>query len=322
MNLPFEKVEREVVVKHKGQTDPLKGKKPGFETVEELLSRGIMILDKPPGPTSHMAVDYLKKVLKIQKAGHSGTLDPGVTGVLPLALGKATRITHSLLTAGKEYVCLMHLHKDVPEQELSQVLDKFRGEITQLPPKKSAVKRQNRKRTIYYLEVIERQGQDVLFLVGCQAGTYIRKLVHDIGLELGCGAHMTELRRTKAGPFKEDVCHTMQDIADAFHYYKKEGDPSLLRKMLFPIETGVSHLNKIWVHDGAVSTLCKGASLKSPGVSMFHSNIKPNEPVAIMTLKDELVMVGESKMNSKDIEFSSKGVVAIPKQVFMEPGTY
>ncbi len=321
MKLPFEEAKREVLLKHESQTDNSKGRIPGSETIAELLERGILILDKPPGPTSHVAVDYLKKVLKIKKAGHSGTLDPQVTGVLPTALGKATRITHSLLTAGKEYVCLMHLHKDVPNQELEEVLKEFTGEITQLPPKKSAVKRQNRKRTIYYIELLERQGQDVLFKVGCQAGTYIRKLVHDIGLKLGCGAHMAELRRTKAGPFSEDVSHTLQDIADAKYYYDNK-KPEQIKAMLFPIEKGVEHLNKIWVHDGAVSTLCMGASLKSPGVCKFHSNIKPNDVVAVMTLKDELVMVAESKMNSQDILTSKKGVVCIPKQVFMEPGTY
>lgn len=321
MKLPFEKFEREIITKNTSVTDKKKGFDPNKRSVKELLEKGIIVMDKPSGPTSHQAVDYLKNVLKLEKAGHSGTLDPGVTGVLPVALGKATRITYSLLTAGKEYVCLMHLHKNHTDLELNKVLEDFTGTITQLPPKKSAVKRQHRKRTIYYMKILDRNDQDVLFLVGCEAGTYIRKLVHDIGLALGSGAHMAELRRTKAGPFIEENAKTLQDIADAFHYYK-EGSDSILRSYLFPIEKGVEHLKKIWIHDGAVDTVCRGASLKTPGVSKFNVGIKQGELVAVMTLKDELVMVGEAMLGSKDLEVAKKGVVVKPSQVFMEPGTY
>lgn len=321
MKLPFEQFKKDVIVKNESETDPSKGSSPSMRSTKELLEKGIIILDKPSGPTSHMAVDYFKRVLDLAKAGHSGTLDPGVTGVLPIAIGKATRITHSLLTAGKEYVCLMHMHSNHSDEEVNKVLEKFTGTITQLPPKKSAVKRQLRKRTIYYMKVLDRVDNDILFLVGCEAGTYIRKLVHDIGLALGSGAHMAELRRTKAGPFKEDESKTLQDIADAYFYYKK-GDDSFLKNYLHPIERGVEHLRKVWIHDGAVQTICQGASLKSPGVSKINSDISAGELVAVMTLKDELVMVGEAKMNSHDLIISKRGVAVKPKQVFMEPGTY
>lgn len=321
MKLPFEKFKKDVIVKNESETDPSKGCNPSMRSTKELLEKGIIILDKPSGPTSHMAVDYFKRVLDLKKAGHSGTLDPGVTGVLPIAIGKATRITHSLLTAGKEYVCLMHMHSDHSDEEVNKVLEDFTGTITQLPPKKSAVKRQLRKRTIYYIKVLNRVDNDILFLVGCEAGTYIRKLVHDIGLALGSGAHMAELRRTKAGPFKEDESVTLQDIADAYFYYKK-GDDSIIKKYLHPIERGVEHLRKVWIHDGAVQTICQGASLKSPGVSKVNSDISAGELVAVMTLKDELVMVGEAKMNSNDLIISKRGVAVKPRQVFMEPGTY
>ncbi|MFT4261472.1 MAG: RNA-guided pseudouridylation complex pseudouridine synthase subunit Cbf5 [Candidatus Woesearchaeota archaeon] len=321
MKLPFEKFKQEIIIKHESETDASKGCNPHDRSVKELLEKGIIILDKPSGPTSHMAVDYFKNILGLKKAGHSGTLDPGVTGVLPIAIGKATRITHSLLTAGKEYICLMHMHSDHSDEELNKVLEEFTGTITQLPPKKSAVKRQLRKRTIYYIKVLDRVDNDVLFLVGCEAGTYIRKLVHDIGLALGSGAHMAELRRTKAGPFIEEESKTLQDIADAYHYYK-QGDESILKSYLHPIERGVEHLRKVWIHDGAVQTICQGASLKSPGVSKISADISVGELVAVMTLKDELVMVGEARMNSHDLKISKRGVAVKPKQVFMEPGTY
>ncbi len=309
-----------MLVKKEAITDPSKGKKPEDRTTEELLNKGILIIDKPPGPTSHQTVDYLKRILGIKKAGHTGTLDPGVTGVLPIALNKATRITHSLLTAGKEYVCLMHLHKDVGE-EIDQVFDKFRGEISQLPPKKSAVKRRLRKRNIYSFEVLDREGQDILVRVGCEAGTYIRKLVHDIGVEAGTGAHMSELRRTRAGPFKEEQALTLHEASDLFHFYKEKKSDEL-RKYLIPIEEGVSHLKKMIIHDSAVSSLCQGAYLKVPGILQLDEDIKKDDLVSVFTLKGELVLTGNALMNSQEIMNNEKGTAVKTSQVFMETGIY
>src|SRR3989338_7818960 len=170
------------------------GKPPVERTADELINYGIVNIDKPKGPTSHQTSDYVKKILHLSKAGHSGTLDPGVTGVQPVALGKATRITQFLLTAAKEYVCLMHLHKEVPESSLRTTIQRFVGKIQQRPPVKSAVKRVERTREIYQFEILEIKEKDVLFRVQCQAGTYIRVLCHQIGKELKVGAHMAELR--------------------------------------------------------------------------------------------------------------------------------
>ncbi|MCC7574472.1 RNA-guided pseudouridylation complex pseudouridine synthase subunit Cbf5 [Candidatus Woesearchaeota archaeon] len=320
--LPFEKRSFDVLTKQVSVTNDSVGCSPENRSVKELLDSGIIILNKPSGPTSHQAVDFLKKVLDIKKAGHSGTLDPGVTGVLPVALSGATRITHCLLTAGKEYVCLMHLHKVISEEILRDVLkNHFLGSITQLPPVKSAVKRQLRKRNIYYLEILQIKGSDVLFRVGCEAGTYIRKLVHDIGLKLGCGAHMAELVRTKAGPFSEDEMVSLQDLADAFHFYN-EGDDSLLKKMIKPVERGVDHLKKIFIHDGAVDSLCNGAFLKVPGISKLDSDIVKGDVVAVLTLKNELVLVGEALLNSNNMIKLAKGLAVKTDQVFMKPGVY
>jgi len=322
--LPFEKrlLTKKVIVKSMVDTDPKLGKKPELRTTEELLKKGLIILNKPSGPTSHQAADYLKKAVHVDKAGHSGTLDPGVTGVLPVALQDATRITNSLLTAGKEYICLMHVHGDIPREQLQKMISKhFTGVITQLPPKKSAVKRQNRQRTIYYLEIMEIKERDVLFLVGCQAGTYIRKLVHDMGLKLGCGAHMSELVRTKAGPFKEKDMHTLQDITDAYHYYK-EGKEEKLKKLLLPIEAAVNHMKKIWVFDEAVSPICHGSMLKVPGLARFDSDIVKGDPVAVMTLKGELVLIGESLLTSDEMVMLQKGIALKTVQVFMDPEIY
>lgn len=320
--LPFEKRNNNVIVKNTSETSASLGKIPSEMSVKELLEKGIIVLDKPSGPTSHQAVDYLKKILKISKAGHSGTLDPGVTGVLPVAIEGATRITNALLTAGKEYVCLMHLHGDVSRDALEETIkNNFMGTISQLPPKKSAVKRQIRERSIYYFEILEMKGRDVLFVVGCQAGTYIRKLVHDIGISICGGAHMVELVRTKAGPFRTEDVVSLQNLADAFHYYN-EGDDSLLKKIIFPVERGIEQLKKIWIHDAAVDSLCHGAFLKVPGISKLDSDIAKQDIVAVMTLKGELVLVGEALLNSNNMMKLAKGIAVKTSQVFMKPGTY
>lgn len=324
--LPFETIKRETLVRREAVTSAKYGKAPEDRTMNELLDFGIVVIDKPPGPSSHQVSSYVQKILHIQKSGHSGTLDPKVTGVLPVALGGATRVVQSLLTAGKEYVTLMHLHKELEEYQVRRLLSEFTGKITQLPPVKSAVKRQERERTIYYLELLEIKGQDVLFLAGTQAGTYIRKLCHDMGLAFKdkdgkpVGAHMAELRRSKAGPFTEQQAVTLQDLADAFHYWQ-EGDETLLRKAILPAEAGVAHLRKVWVMDTTVESLCQGVQLKVPGIAKLESGITPGEPVAVLTLKNELILVGRAALASGEM-MGEKGLAVRTQQVFMRPGTY
>ena len=294
------------------------GKKPEERTVEELINYGIVNVDKNKGPTSHIIVDYVKRILKIKKAGHSGTLDPAVTGVQPIALGRATRITQFLLTAPKEYVGIMHLHHEVEEKKINQVLKKFIGEITQLPPVKSAVKRVERKRKIYELEILEIKKQDILFRMKCQAGTYVRKFCHNFGEEVGVGAHMAELRRTQAGPFTEkDNLVTLNDLQDAYHFYKKETNLKFLRYCLQPIENAIVHLPKCWILDTTIESLTHGRDLGVPGISKLN-NFKKGETIAVLTLKGELVAIGEALMSGVEINTQEKGLAVKIKKVFME----
>lgn len=320
--LPFEKGQREVLVRREVETSPKFGCEPEKRTTEELLHYGVVNIDKPQGPTSHQVSAYAKNILGAHKGGHSGTLDPNVTGVLPVALGDGTKLVQALLPAGKEYVCLMHLHDDYSEEKIREVCQSFVGKIKQLPPVKSAVKRQWRFRRIYYLEVLDIDGRDVLFRVGCQAGTYIRKLCHDIGKKLGSNGHMQELRRTKAGGFGEDTLVTLHDLEDAMWYYKHEKNDVALRQFVLPIEYGVRHLPKIWILDTTVDTMCHGASLKAPGISKIEADIQVDDFVAIMTLKDELVAFGRAAMTSREMQKMRKGVAAKLERVFMRPGTY
>lgn len=294
------------------------GKAPEERTLPELIGYGFVNIDKPSGPTSHQIVDYIKKILKIKKAGHSGTLDPAVTGVQPVALSRATRLTQFLLTAPKEYVGIMHLHKPLEEEKIKKLAKKFTGEITQLPPVKSAVKRVERKRKIYNFELLEIEGQDILFRVKCQAGTYIRKLCSDFGKESGVGAHMAELRRTQAGPFTEaDHLVTLTDLQDAYHFYQEENNPKFLRYCLQPVENAVQHLPKCWVLDSTVQSLTHGRDLAVPGLSQLE-DFQKEELVAILTLKGELIALGQALLSAEEILKKDKGLALRIKKVFME----
>src|SRR3989344_1189538 len=320
--LPFERTERKILVRKEAETDEKYGCNPNDRKTDEIINYGIVNIDKPKGPTSHQVSDYVQKILHIDKSGHSGTLDPAVTGVLPIALGRATRIVQGLLTAGKEYVGIMHLHKDVEEDKLRETIQKnFLGKIQQLPPIKSSVKRQLRTRSVYYFDILEIDGKDVLFKAGTEAGTYIRKLIHDIGQKLKTGAHMAELRRTKVASFDESTLFTLHELTDAYYFWKEEGNEKFIRKVIQPVENGVRHLPKVWVFDTTVESLCHGSDLKVPGIGKLNDKINKEDTVAIMSLKDELVALGIAKMDSNEM-MADKGIAVQTEKVFMQPGIY
>jgi H/ACA ribonucleoprotein complex subunit 4 len=312
----------ELLIKSEGETDPNYGSFPDERPIADHISRGIINLDKPSGPTSHEVDSWVKRILGVDKTGHGGTLDPKVTGVLPIGMDHATRVIQMLLGADKEYVCLMRLHEKISEKKIRDILQEFQGKIYQTPPLKSAVKRELRVRKIYHVNIIEIDGQDVLFKIGCEGGTYIRKYCHDVGEALGIGAHMAELRRTRSGPFTEDNLITLQDLTDAYHIWKEEGDESLLRDCIRPIEAAVEHLPTIVIRDSAVDAICHGADLAAGGIVSIEDNIKKGDTVAVMTLKGELVAAGESLKTSQEILKANKGIMIDINKVFMEPETY
>lgn len=320
--LPFEEIKRKIIVRKKATTNTSLGKKPEDRSIEELIQYGIVPLNKGEGPTSHQHVDYLKRILNINRAGHSGTLDPRVTGLLPVALEKATRIVRILLKAGKEYVALMHLHKEIPAEKIRRNLKDFIGKIKQVPPRRSAVKRKLREREIYYLKILEIEGKDVLFKIGCEAGFYIRKFIHDFGKKIGCGAHMAQLIRTKVGPFSDKKWCSLVDLKDAYMFWKENGDEKLLRECIFPFEKAVEHIPKIWILDNAVDNICHGADLYVGGISRLETGINKNDLVAVMSLKGELICYGFSLMTSEEIIGKEKEKAVKTKKVFMERGVY
>ncbi len=320
--LPFEREELKIILKKESETNNSYGKKPEERTIPELLNYGIININKPQGPTSHQVADHIKTILEIKKAGHGGTLDPNVTGVLPVALGESTKAISTLLKAGKEYICVMHLHKEIEEQKIRQTIHEFVGKITQTPPIKSSVKRQPRQRRIYYIEIIEIDRKDVLFKIGCEAGTYIRKICHDIGVRLNTGAHMAELIRTKTAAFKLQETTTLQDLEDAYWYWKNQKKEKYLKQCIMPIERIAEHMKKIWVMDATINPICHGASLKIPGITQLHDKIEKKQQIMIMSLKNELIAIAEAQLASQEITTQQKGIAAKILRVIMPQDLY
>ncbi|SDA38459.1 RNA-guided pseudouridylation complex pseudouridine synthase subunit Cbf5 [Methanobrevibacter millerae] len=312
-----------LITKSKSFTNPEYGCKPEEREINDYISKGVINLDKPSGPTSHEVDSWIKRILKLDKTGHGGTLDPKVTGVLPVGLADATRAIQLLLTAPKEYVCLLTFHADVEESEIRRVFEEFTGKIFQLPPVKSAVKRELRTRNVYYATIYEIKGRDVLFRIGCEAGTYVRTYCHNIGEALGVGAHMAELRRTQVGSFRErENLVTLQDVTDAYHFYIEDGDESFLREAIMPMERAADYLPKVILKDSAVDAICHGADLASGGVAYLSDNIKKGDIVAIETLKGELVGAGNALFDSDGILEAEGGFVVNTSKVLMKPDTY
>ena len=264
--------------------------------ISELVSRSVINLDKPFGITSRQTVIEIKNIFNCKKVGHVGTLDPRVTGVLIVALDRATKTMPVLMGLDKEYEGVIYLHKDIDKKTIEKVVaDCFLGEITQTPPVKSHVARKPRKRMIYSFDIIEKDGQNVIFKTKVQAGTYIRKLCSDIGEKLGIIAQMKELRRTKVGHFKIEDSHSLEEIKKAY----EEGNETLLQKILIPIEKAIPHVKKVYVNDFSIKTIKNGSPVLSSHVIKTQPNIKPKEMIGIFSLKDEFVALGVANTDSK-----------------------
>ena len=246
-----------------------------------------------------------------------------MTGVLPIALEEATKIVQAILLAGKEYVCVMRLHAETPENRVRSVLNEFCGTILQRPPVRSSVRRRLRTRNIYYLNFLEMNGRNVLFKVGCEAGTYIRKLCHDMGEVLGCSAHMQELRRTRAGPFMEnESLITLHELSYLYSMWQETNDENIPKKFIHPMEKTLELLPKVYIRDSTVAAICHGAHLAAPGVLSVETEIKPNHMTAIFTQKGEVVALAKSLASTEEILKMDHGLVAKTLRVLMHRGVY
>lgn len=303
-------------------SDPSHGWEPAARPVKELLDYGLIALDKPRGPTSHEVVAWVRRLVGVDRAGHSGTLDPPVSGLLPIGLGQATKALGLLLLFPKEYRGVMRLHSSVPRARFDSVIAEFTGEIFQRPPQRSSVSRQTRTRTIYELQISESSGNLHLFRCLCQSGTYVRKLVYDIGEVLGVGATMVELRRTRVGPLEESQGFvTLHELNDSM-FKLKEGEESGLRKCVLPVEAMLDNIRKITVRDSAVDAICHGARLAMPGVLSASDSIAKGDTVGVMSQKGELVALGKALLTTEEMRSIQRGLVASTERVIMKKGTY
>ena len=246
-----------------------------------------------------------------------------MSGVLPIALEEAVKIIRVLTHTTKEYVAVMELHKSVNEEVLNKVINMFIGEIYQRPPLRSSVKRSLRIRKIHRIEILDKKDRWILMRIETDPGTYIRKVIHDIGLILGVGAHMRELRRVKSGVFTEDLnLVTLHMLSEAAYIYRNEQREDLLRRYIMPIEIGIANLPKVVIDVNAVDPIARGAQLAIPGVSVIDKNIKRGDIIAILSPKAELVAIARAELSTDEIITREKGIAATTMRVIMRPGIY
>lgn len=310
-----------------GHYTPLpSGYSPLKRPLAEYVRYGVLNLDKPANPSSHEVVAWIKRILRVEKTGHSGTLDPKVTGNLIVCIDRATRLVKSQQGAGKEYVCVARLHSKVPDvAKVARALETLTGAVFQRPPLISAVKRQLRIRTIYESKLLEYDVDRhlVVFWISCEAGTYVRTLCVHLGLILGVGGHMQELRRVRSGISGEkDNMVTMHDVMDAQWLYDNYRDESYLRRVIMPLEVLLTSYKRLVVKDSAVNAICYGAKLMIPGLLRFENDIEVGEEVVLMTTKGEAVALGIAEMTTAVMATCDHGVVAKIKRVVMDRDTY
>ena len=302
------------------------GSAPTQRPLDEHLKYGVINLDKPANPSSHEIVAWIKKILKVEKTGHSGTLDPKVTGCLIVCLNRATRLVKAQQSAGKEYVCIVKFHNPISNKsEIESCLKRLQGACFQRPPLISSVKRELRVRTIYDYKLYEfdKEKNMAIFWISCEAGTYVRTMCVHLGMLAKTGGHMQELRRVRSGILKEDeTMVTMHDVLDAQYVYEQKKDEKYLRRVVRPLEILLTNYPRIVIKDSAVNAICYGAKLTVPGVLRFEANIENGKEVVIITTKGEAVAVAIAEMTSSVLASCDHGVVCKTKRVIMDRETY
>jgi len=301
------------------------GCSPLMRSLAEYLNYGVINLDKPANPSSHEVVAWIKRILKVEKTGHSGTLDPKVTGDLIVCINRATRLVKAQQSAGKEYVTVIRLHSSTAEIELKQAVETLTGALFQRPPLISAVKKRLRVRTIYNSKLLEFDSDRNLGIIwlDCEAGTYVRTLCVHLGLLIGSGGHMQELRRVRSGRLSEgDDIVTMHDVLDAQYQYEHKKDESYLRRVVKPLELLLTNYKRIVVKDSAVNAICYGAQLMIPGLLRYDDKIDVGTECVLMTTKGEAIALAISQMSCSVMATIDHGIVAKIKRVIMDRDTY
>nr|AGE95411.1 centromere/microtubule binding protein [Encephalitozoon cuniculi] len=300
------------------------GSMPLRRRIEEYIKYGIINVDKSPNPSSHEVVTWVKEILKCEKTGHSGTLDPQVSGVLTICIDRATRLTKSQQSLGKEYVCVIEFLSEPDEEGFHKASKRLVGSLFQRPPLMCAVKRELRIRNVYSIDILEfnREKRLGLFKVSCEAGTYVRTLCTHIGILMGCGARMKELRRTRSGRISEKDAFTLHDLLDAVYIFNTTKDETVIRRAILPLESLLVGYPRIMIKDSCVNAICYGAKLSITGVLRFDRDIDVGTEVVIMTTKGEAVALGIALVSSPEMSIIDHGLVCRTKRVIMEKDLY
>jgi H/ACA ribonucleoprotein complex subunit 4 len=290
--------------------------------IEERIRAGAFLLvDKPRGPTSHQVAAWVRDLLGVDRAGHAGTLDPHVSGLLWIGVGPALKLLPLLLDFPKRYVGVVDLHGKVPAAELDAVLAEFQGPIYQTPPVRSAVRRERRVRTIYRLTLLEREGPHLLLDVNCESGTYIRSLAVDLGEALGVGAHLAELRRIGTGPFKESQSSTLHALADAVAQ-SHAGSSEALLHMLHPIEEVRREFPQIVLKPGAAAAVAHGAGVARGGIRSVSRPFPEGAQVILIAPDGTFLGIGQAQVASDRFSSTPHGWVIGLRRVMVDPADY
>ncbi len=299
----------------------MSGEGPGDPVQERLRTGAFVLVDKPRGPSSHQVTAWARDLLGVPAAGHAGTLDPNVSGVLWIGLGPALRLVPLVLEFPKRYVGLVVFHGEPPPDRLASVLREFVGPIYQTPPVRSAVKRERRVRTIHRLDLGERDGLRALLDVVADSGTYVRTLAVDLGDALGVGAHLEELRRTSTGPFDERQAVPLTALADA-RATAAAGDPAPLLGLLHPIEEVWREFPTLVLKDIAASAVAHGAPLAAGGVESASRSFASGDRVVLVDRRRELVATGVALRNAAERRGTGEGWIVGSTKVFADPRRY
>lgn len=291
-------------------------------SIEQRLASGFILLDKPPGPTSHQIASWVRDLLGLERLGHGGTLDPFATGVLPLMAGKSMKLTKGILKTDKTYIAVLKFAQETNIEELNDVIGKLTGRIYNVPPEISAVKVQVRTRKIYSFELIEATTKQAIVKIACEAGTYIRTMARDMGLLLGYNVELKELRRENSGRFSLTDCVTLQEIADAVWLWKECDDSNALEKIIHPTEKLLLDKPYIIVKDSAASALCHGAPLLRPGLIEVSDKLSSGLEVAAFTSKNEVVGIVKMSKGFTEISNETSGEIGKPVMILMEQERY
>jgi H/ACA ribonucleoprotein complex subunit 4 len=299
------------------------GQSPHERSLRQLMQSGIILVDKPPGPSSHQLAAWARELLNLTRLGHGGTLDPFATGALTLLLGKATRLTEFILSSDKTYIAVLKMDPKLSASVIQDVLKGLEGEIYNVPPVESAVKVRVRTRTIHEIQLLESDEEAGIHCIriSCQAGTYIRTIARDIGLLLGSECKLMELHRSRTGVFSQRTLCSMQQLTDAA-LLAEQGEDAALTKLVAPVEAFLHKMPGAWARDSAIGSICHGAPLAVPGIYSIHDNLKSGDRVVIWSGKDEAVAIGELSVDSNKIAQMSTGEVIRPKVVLMEKDVY